>query len=295
MIRRAIYSLMAAGVVSATAAGTANEGAAKQVVPVTTFIYREVPDTVYVLGNLYLEVSLEEQYVRAWFRDGSKLEFPVSSGSKFVSKGIETPSGIYTVQSKNPMAISKQFENAKLHWWIGIHGNIGFHGLDGNGYYRHLGRRPSSHGCLRMAREDIKELFAAVKIGVPVLVYKERPARVLAFADTTDARIWNAEVLASMNAEQRGLMEQRLKNIYAGRAWENSHRMVVMDGTKMKRGGYDVGLAELMPLRQERNMNAIASYAQPMPRDRFAIHRRMFPAERRDTAAATRGSVLPDS
>ena len=121
------------------------------------FSYIPTKDTVYLLGDNYIEIVLKKQRAILNRKNDSAIIYKISSGNDKIPKGQETPDGLYTVQSKSPMAISKQFKNAELYHWIGYNGNVGFHGLKGNGYYNTLGIRPSSHGCVRIAREDAED------------------------------------------------------------------------------------------------------------------------------------------
>ena len=59
---------------------------------------------------------------------------------------------------------------------------IGFHSIDGTGYYAHLGVRPSSHGCIRMKHDDAETLFRDSPMGTLVLATNGYSARTIAFA-----------------------------------------------------------------------------------------------------------------
>src|SRR5579883_2203238 len=125
-------------------------------------------DTLFVMDSCYIEVRLDSQMVYVHYRNGSVHTIPCSSGNPKINKAIETTEGIYTVQTKAPIAISKQFDSTKMYFWVGFNGNIGFHGLDGKGYYRFLGKRPSSHGCVRLAKENAEWMFDNIPLGTPV-------------------------------------------------------------------------------------------------------------------------------
>ncbi|HYF02080.1 MAG TPA: L,D-transpeptidase [Patescibacteria group bacterium] len=222
-------------------------------IPPSQLAYMSVRDTVFVTGDKYIEISLTEQMARLIYRDGKKIEFKISSGNKFIRDGMETPTGIFAVQGKAEMAKSKQFNDAKLHWWVGFNGNIGFHGLDGNGYYWNLGNRPSSHGCVRIGREDGKKLFQSVEKGTPVLVYKSRPARILAFADSTEFNPSRDFKLASRGAEQTKMLRARMKNLYSGKHFVANTSRVFLDGkTPIWMYGFEAGEQEKVPFEQER-------------------------------------------
>ncbi len=245
--------------------------------------FAPVFDTVYVQGDRYAVVSLAEQMVHVHMRSGSVVSFPVSSGNKGVAKGIATPTGIYSVQSKYREAVSKQFNNAKMYWWVGFHYNVGFHGLDGTSYHRFLGKRPSSHGCLRMAKSDAEQLHTLLQLGTPVMVYDSVPARVLAFLPKriTDSTHSSTEIasgnsvpldairlpslLDSRTTKQERMMQVRLQNLYAGKHFISNQRTILMAGQPLRPGGYDIGSALALPAEQKRVFYPI--FAKPSTRD----------------------------
>lgn len=204
-----------------------------------------VRDTLYTTDSIYLEADLVRQDVTVHYRNGRSRTFLISSGNPAISEAIATPTGIFTVQSKLPLAISRQFNDAKLYHWIGVYGGVGFHGLEGNGYYWNLGKRPSSHGCIRMAREEIREMYDLVHVGTPILVHNGDPARVIAFCDYHDTL--DADVIDSVRARQRGLGKDRLRALYEGNFFENPPpRLVHLAGTRVD-WHIDAGLRTKIP------------------------------------------------
>ena len=205
--------------------------------------YMPVQDTIWVLGNAFLMVDLEGQHMHLHQRGVDTLiSIPISSGNPRIHDGMETPTGIYSVQSKSPLAISRQYDNAKMFHWIGFNYNIGAHGLEGSGYYRHLGTRPSSHGCLRVGREDIERLFPLVRHGTPVMVHRSRPARAFAFVDSAAFHAGAAVRLESRSKPMTKYMQQRLERLYSGRTQIDYMPEVYLDGeTQLRPGGYPVG------------------------------------------------------
>lgn len=225
------------------------ELAKRQPLPVS---FAPVKDTIYVLGDEYIEICLKSQTAKLIKRNGETYEYKISSGNPYISKGMETTPGIFTVQSKSQKAISRQFDNAELFWWVGFNGNIGFHGLAGNGYYHHLGVRPSSHGCVRISREDGKDLYDRVKIGTPVMVYKNEPARVLAFADWDLFAKSSSTILITDNSELNKVFKKRLENLYSGKAYtKNKYRIFIDGATRLRNLRIDVGEFEKVSYMQE--------------------------------------------
>ena len=219
---------------------------------IESYKYLPVKDTVYVLGDNYIELSLKEQTATIVFRNDTSITFNISSGNELIAKGLSTPTGIYTVQSKSPIAISKQFENCELFNWVGFNGNIGFHGLKGKGYYGHLGKRPSSHGCVRISNEDGEILYKKVTRGTPVLVYNEEPARILAFAEFKNYRVNRDIILDNSDKFTQKMMKKRLKNLTKGNAYINSKYKIFLDGrTIIKPGGFEVANIDMINPKQE--------------------------------------------
>jgi hypothetical protein len=204
-------------------------------------------DTAFVYGDRYMILDLKTQQVTLFVRDSANRIFNISSGNPYISEGMETPTGIFTIMSKSPLAISKQFNDAKLHSWMGINGNIGFHGLDGNGYYWNLGRRPSSHGCVRISREDGKKLYGLVPLGTPIFVVKGAPVIIPAFSKENDVISASDISLAKRNPETVELMNKRIQDFYNGNQNPTRARLVLDGKTIIGTRGYANGLAEKLP------------------------------------------------
>lgn len=219
--------------------------------------YQYIPlkDTVYILGDSYIELNLKKQTVSLFSRNDSTKTFKVSSGNSGIKKGKDTPEGIFSVQSKHEEAVSKQFNNAKMFHWIGFNGNIAFHGLEGNGYYWNLGKRPSSHGCVRMKREDVEELYNKVHLGTPVIVHSGETARVYTFGLWKDYRPNYDVMLKEFERQDIKTMSRRLKYLYKGQAHIYNFNRVFLDGeTPLRFGGFDVGDPLLIPRTQKINV-----------------------------------------
>jgi L,D-transpeptidase catalytic domain len=204
--------------------------------------FARICDTVYVLGNRFIEVNLQTQYLTLRHRNGDSLVIPISTGDIKITDAISTPTGIFSIQAKTPEALSRQFDNTKMLWWIGFNYNVGFHGLERDSYYRYLGVRPSSHGCVRTGREDVAKLYKLVDIGDPVIVFDTLPARILAFADTTTFDTNKAFRLSSRTKQLGKLMNERLQLLYDGKRLAEQQFSVYIPRTQQLRpGGYRTG------------------------------------------------------
>jgi hypothetical protein len=209
------------------------------------FVNRDL-DTLFVLDSLYIEVRLDSQMITVHSRHGSK-QLPCSTGNKKIPKALETTEGIFTVQGKSPLAYSRQFDSTKMFHWVGFNGNIGFHGLEGRSYYRFLGKRPSSHGCIRMAREDAEWMFRNIPLRTPVIVHYGSAARTLSFADSTRDH-WI--LLADSSSLKRGV-ERRLAHRYAGRALLETDPTYYFQHSTLWWGGMTAGDITRVPKRQQ--------------------------------------------
>ncbi len=112
-------------------------------------------------------INLADQRLYAFDGGGGIIaEYLISSGKG----GNSTPKGDFSIKNKSVQAYSKKYSATMTHWMaITADGAYGIHGLLGQSYYKLLGR-PASHGCIRLAREDAKELFSMAAVGTPVSI-----------------------------------------------------------------------------------------------------------------------------
>ncbi len=232
--------------------------------------FTRICDTVYVPGNRFIDVNLATQHATLHYRNGDTLLVPISTGRITNDGGILTPTGIFSIQSKTREAISRQFDNTKMLWWIGFNYNVGFHGLEKNSYYRHLGVRPSSHGCVRTGREAVEDLYKRVAEGDPVIVHDGNPARILAFTDTVRFDTNKAFALGSRTKITGKLMEERLQLLYKGERIARQNFSVYIPLAKQLRpGGFAVGVRDSLTMPQQRPIT-IAGTSIAAPLDYFA-------------------------
>lgn len=167
-------------------------------------------DTVHVLDSTFLEVRLNEQAIYQHFRSGRVVRYTCSSGDPRIKDGIATREGIYSIQWKAKKHMSEQFQ-CYLNYWMPFDGGIGFHGLQGRSYYRFLGRRPSSHGCVRIANESGQKIFRDAPRGTVVWVHYGSPARILRFGDSTsgDMTIMQTVDIDLLNARLDAVLARR--------------------------------------------------------------------------------------
>lgn len=216
--------------------------------PVTaTFLSAIGPaiDTVYTPMPSWLEVNLARQMLYIHHRTLPLDSMPISTGTSALTRGIETRQGIFLVQNRIPMLYSLQFDSAKVYNWLGFNFGIGFHSLAGRGYYRHLGRRPSSHGCIRMSDSAAGVLWRSVRVGTPVFVHAGRYVRTVAFtADTTSVPLAVPPALAL------AMHERRLHALYRGQRLFHSSPALPLSREYVRHEGLPIGDVARLPRRQ---------------------------------------------
>lgn len=202
-------------------------------------------DTVYTDKDKYLEMRIDEQMLYVHYRDGRIKEYPVSSGNKYLSKGIESRPGLFAIFMKEELHLSSQFDDAKMYYYMPYNMGIGFHGLAGTGYHGNLGIRPSSHGCIRMRTADAKELFNECEIGTIVLSHRGQSARVVSFAPEgfKNEREYSKD-------EYMEMLAYNLNSIYEGKYFVNPPKRFIIDASIIPKIGYNVGTTDDMSSNQ---------------------------------------------
>lgn len=182
-----------------------------------------IRDTLFTLADHIIEIYLPEQKIYLHFRDGKVLEFLCSTGNPKLHKGVETPEGIFVIQNKARKIYSTQFDSTLMINWMGFNFNIGFHALKGKSYYKYLGQRVSSHGCVRISLETSKYFYDNISIGTPVIIHSGRSARVIAFADK------NVSYLNVDKKTLKKLADENLKFIYSGMYLIKNHKLIISE------------------------------------------------------------------
>lgn len=209
-----------------------------------SYDFKQLRDTVYTSKDHFIEVNLSTQQATLYSRDGSEFNFPISSGTKRVEKGMETNTGLFTIQWKAKKMHSVQFDNTLMLNWMGFNNGIGFHALQGKSYYKYLGKKNVSHGCVRLSREDAQFLFEKVERGTPVLVHKGNNAIKIAFTkEGEDYKLYSY-------SETYRLLNKRYQLIYDGDYLISSNEKILIDEKNIYSGGLPIGNSELIPAIQ---------------------------------------------
>lgn len=212
--------------------------------PLTNYDFKQLRDTVYTNKDHYIEVNLSTQQAILYSRDGNEFHFPISSGTKRVEKGMETNTGLFAIQWKARKQYSVQFDSTVMLNWMGFNNGIGFHALLGKSYYKYLGKKNVSHGCVRVSREDAQIVYEKVEKGTPVLVHKGNSAVKIAF--TSEGESYNPYSYSETNK----LLKERYQKIYDGDFLISSNEKILVNENNIYSSGLPIGNAELIPTKQ---------------------------------------------
>ncbi|RKY95102.1 MAG: hypothetical protein DRQ01_00665 [Ignavibacteriae bacterium] len=212
--------------------------------PLVKYDFRNLRDTLYTMEDNIIEVNLSTQHVKLISRDGSIKEFPVSSGTKRIEKGMDTREGLFVLHWKSKKLHSEQFDSTLMLNWMGFNGGIGFHALLGTRYYKYLGKRNVSHGCVRMNREDAKEMYGIVEKGTPVLVHSGNNAITIDFGkEGTVYKYYDYKTLHK-------LISARFEVIYNGNYFVSAQPKLLIDKENVSHSGLPIGDSEKLPSKQ---------------------------------------------
>lgn len=204
----------------------------------------DILDTIFTAKDSYLTINLKTQRLSHHFRDGRVFEYLCSTGNPNIEEGIVTNEGIFVIQYKSPKVYSTQFDSTLLLNWMGFNHGIGIHGLLGSTYYRTLGKRASSHGCIRIGREDGSKIYKNVEIGTAIMVHSENNARVISFTD-------DLERFSSPSKKELILFTNRnLELLYSGRALIKQPDKLIISEDNVTHNGISIGDKSSAPKKQ---------------------------------------------
>jgi len=208
--------------------------------------YSNLRDTLYTLGDYFVEVNLTTQMAYLHSRNDSTKSFGVSTGNPKLFEAVETNSGVYAIQFKIERWHSIQFDSTLMLHFMTFNWGIGFHGLAGNSYYKYLGVKTSSHGCVRVSREDAKYVYSKVKVGTPVLVHKGDPAVTISFAEKNDDGLKHYSY-----QETKNIVERRLEQLYKGDYMLSAKEKLLIDNKSVTHAGLPAGNGAKIEKRQK--------------------------------------------
>ena len=212
--------------------------------PLSYYDFKQLCDSVYTNKDHFIEVNLSTQQATLYSRDGSEFHFPVSSGTKRVEKGMETNEGLFAIQWKARKMHSVQFDSTLMLNWMGFNNGIGFHAHQGKSYYKYLGKKNVSHGCVRVSREDAETIYEKVERGTPVLVHKGNSAVKIAF--TSEGESYNQYSYSETYKQ----LKERYQKLYDGNYLISSNEKILVNENNIYSSGLPIGNSELIPTKQ---------------------------------------------
>ena len=141
-------------------------------------------ETNPVTSTVLVNIDKANQKMTVFLDGLQRYEWPVSTGLR----GYTTPSGTYTASSMNEIWYSKQWDNAPMPHAVFF--TREGHAIHGTNETKKLGK-PASHGCVRLAPENARTLFALVK---------EKVSRKPTSCSTETPREVNQEQRAGVNS-----------------------------------------------------------------------------------------------
>jgi len=212
--------------------------------PLSKYDFRNLRDTIYTMEDNIIEVNLSTQHAKLISRNGKIKEFPISSGTKRIKDGINTREGLFTLHWKSKKLHSEQFDSTLMLNWMGFNGGIGFHALLGTRYYKYLGKRNVSHGCVRMSREDAAEMYRIVKKGTPVLVHSGNSAITIVFGE--EGIVYKYYDYKTLHK----IISSRFELIYNGNYFVSNLPKLLIDEENVWHSGLPIGDSESIPTKQ---------------------------------------------
>ncbi|RPI61597.1 MAG: murein L,D-transpeptidase [Ignavibacteriales bacterium] len=207
--------------------------------------YSSLKDTLFTTGDYFIEVNLETQMAYLHSRFDSIKTFGVSTGTARVKDGIETKEGVFAIQFKVERWHSVQFDSTLMLHFMTFNWGVGFHALAGKSYYKYLGVKRSSHGCVRVSKEDAKDIYTKVKYGTPVIVHKGNPAVFIGFAEPNDPDLQYLEYPDLKNA-----VSSRLEKLYKGEYLLRPNAKLLIDNKNVTHAGLPIGDGTKIERRQ---------------------------------------------
>ena len=203
-------------------------------------------DTVYTDKDCWLELRIDQQMLYQHWRNGKVEKYAISSGNKYQDRAIESRPGLFAIFSKEEHHESSQYNNAEMFWFMPFNQGIGFHSLNGTGYYSSLGVRPVSHGCIRMRHEDVKKIFRECPLGTLVLANRGYTARIVGFAPEGYV---NKDSLSK--DEEKYLLASNLYNVLEGNYFVADRKFFVVNPKTIPVSGIYMGYDAKLPEKQK--------------------------------------------
>ncbi len=142
---------------------------------------REIHEPVYTqkakiqgkddIGDTYVEVDMGEQMMYYYVDGVQQVQTPIVTGN--TSRRMGTPSGVNFVYLKQKNRVLRGPGYASpVDFWMPVKGNIGIHDASWRGKYGGaIYKTNGSHGCINTPRDAMVQLYEAVEVGTPVVMF----------------------------------------------------------------------------------------------------------------------------
>ncbi len=129
-------------------------------------------------GSTYVEVDLSNQH--AYLFQNGQAVWDASCVTGNTSKGMGTPTGVYSVYSKERDRVLRGEQRADgtyeyespVSYWMPFNGGVGLHDANWRGSFGGtIYQTNGSHGCVNLPPSKVPALYDLVYVGIPVIVH----------------------------------------------------------------------------------------------------------------------------
>ena len=137
------------------------------------YMYKGCSRGVNDIGDTYVEISITRQEM--WcYKDGILIvDTPIVSGNP--NAGNATPSGgVWAIDAKmEKYTLVGEGYRSPVDYWMPFNGNVGIHDMQSRYYFgSNIYLSHGSHGCINTPLDAVRQIYEAVDIGTPVIVYE---------------------------------------------------------------------------------------------------------------------------
>ena len=125
------------------------------------------------IGGTYVEVCISMQEMWCYQNGTLIVDTPVVTGNPNMNNA--TPSGgVWAIDAKmTDFTLTGPDYRVPVNYWMPFNGNVGIHDLQSRYYYGgSIYLYGGSHGCVNTPLDAVSEIYNAVSVGTPVIVYE---------------------------------------------------------------------------------------------------------------------------
>ncbi len=125
------------------------------------------------IGGTYVEVCISMQEMWCYQNGTLIVDTPVVTGNPNLNNA--TPSGgVWAIDAKmTDFTLTGPDYRVPVNYWMPFNGNVGIHDLQSRYYYGgSIYLYGGSHGCVNTPLDAVRDIYNAVSVGTPVIVYE---------------------------------------------------------------------------------------------------------------------------